>query len=334
MSEIITLGHLKSHPIMGTWSIAGAAEEYPGFLSLEDDNLNLTIYVTIGGNTHYGVLQQTDPRFIPFAPPNQPTLHGQTKAAGRITLFNCAQLSAQSAIRLDPPEARVELILRPQQAWFGNGFVSPQALYKQLSFRAPGLHNVLTTLYVDHQFLVKSKPRQKSPTHQLKKLTGANQAFLVYQQAQPEAQIARNGKSYSVQFASSISQSSSSTKGVAITTSDLVIIRSEGAVLAELLNMAVEMEHFLCLLCIGPVRGERVTVQLDSFGTAELLWQIGRPEGRRPFTIMPHEILVRLGAAPEIARQAIEKWFGASEYTAIGALAYRGGPVQRRILNS
>ena len=175
------------------------------------------------------------------------------------------------------------------------------------------MHNVLTTLYVDHQFLAKSKPRQKSPTHQLKKLTGANQAFLVYQQAPPEAQIARNGKSYSVQLASSISQSSSSTEGVAITTSDFVIIQSEGAVLAELLNIAIEMEHFLCLLCIGPVRGERITVQLDSIGSAELLWQLGRSEDRTPFTIMPHEILVPLGAAPEIARQAIEKWFGASE---------------------
>ena len=109
MSETITLDHLKSHPIMGTWSIAGAAEEYPGFLSLEDDNLNLTIYLTVAGNAPFDVLQQTDPRFIPFAPPNQPTLHGQTKAAGRVTLFNCAQLSTQSSIRLKPPEARVEL---------------------------------------------------------------------------------------------------------------------------------------------------------------------------------------------------------------------------------
>jgi hypothetical protein len=84
MSEAITLERLKSHPVMGIWSIAGATEEYPGFLYLEDGNLNLALYLTVVGNAPSDILQ-------PFAPPNQPTLHGETKAAGRVTLFNCAQ---------------------------------------------------------------------------------------------------------------------------------------------------------------------------------------------------------------------------------------------------
>ena len=119
MPKAITLDRPKSRPIIGTWSISGGAEEYPGFLYLEDGNLNLTLYLTVVGNTPFDILQQTDPRFTPFAPPNQPTLHGQTKAAGRVTLFNCAQLNKQSSMKLNPPEARVELTLRPVQAWFG-----------------------------------------------------------------------------------------------------------------------------------------------------------------------------------------------------------------------
>jgi hypothetical protein len=100
-------------------------------------------------------------------------LHGETKAAGRVTLFNCAQFNCQSSNRLNPPEARVELILRPVQAWCGGDFVDARERYKDLRFRVPGLHNILTTIHIDQQFLVKSKPRQKSPTHQLQKITKA-----------------------------------------------------------------------------------------------------------------------------------------------------------------
>ncbi len=295
MSEPITPEQLKSHPIMGTWSIAGTADEYPGFLHLADGNLTLTLYLTVSGRTPFNILQQTDPRFIPFAPPNQPTLHGETKAAGRVTLFNCTQLTYRSSNRFDPPEARAELILRPVQAWCGGGFVDAREHYKELRFRAPGLHNILTTIHIDHQ------------------ITGANQAFLLYQHPPPVAEIVRNEKRYAVMIASSVSHGASSTEGISINTSDFVIIQSEGAFFAELMTVAVEMEHFLCLLCIGPVRGERITLDLGGGKCAELLWQLGKPAERTTFTIMPHEILVRLGAAPSLAKQAIEKWFRAND---------------------
>ena len=308
MSEPITPEQLKSHPIMGTWSIAGTADKYPGFLHLADGDL--TLKLDLSGGPPFN--QQTDPRFIPFAPPNQPTLHGETKA-GRVTLFNCAQSSHQSSNRLDSPEARVELILRPVQAWCGGGFVDAREHYKGLRFRAPGLHNILTTIHIDRQFLVKSKPGQRSPTHQLKKITGANQAFLVYQHPPPVAEIVRNQKRYAVMIASSVSHDASSTEGISINTSDFVIIQSEGAFLAELMTVAAEVEHFLCLLCIGPVRGERITLDLGGGKSAERLWQLGKPAERTTFTIMPHEILVLLGAAPGLAKQAIEKWFEAND---------------------
>jgi hypothetical protein len=312
MSETVALERLRSQPIMGTWSIAGGADEYPGFLHLADGNLTLTIYLTVLGGTPFQILEKTDPRFIPFAPPNQPTLHGQTKAAGRITLFNCAQLSYQSSNRLDPPEARIELSLRPVQAWFGGGFVDARHPYKELRFRAPGLHNILTTIRIDQQFLAKSRPKHKSPTHQLKKITGANQAFLVYQQEPPIAKIVQNGKSYAITIASSVSHGTSSTEGITFSTSDFVIIESKGASVPELMSIALEVEHFLCLLCVGPVRGDRIILELGGDKNAELLWQLGKPIERTTFAIMPHEILVAFGAAPGLAKQAIENWFEAN----------------------
>ena len=300
---------------MGTWSIEGGTEEYPGFLYFEDDNLTLTLYFSVSGTTPFEILARTDPRLMPFAPPNQPTLHGQTKAAGHVTLFNCAQLNYQSSNRLNPPQARIELSLRPIQAWFGGDFVSARQPYRELSFRAPGLHNILSTIHIDHQFLVESKPKRKSTTHKLKRLTGADQAFLIHLRGQPKAQVIRNGKSYQVVLVSSISQSSSSTEGVSIKTSDSVSIQSEGASVAELMSLGFEVEQFLSLLCVGPVRGERITVQLDDFRRAELLWRLGRPIERTVFTLMPQQMLVPLGVHPELAKQALERWFKANDAT-------------------
>ncbi|WP_157088161.1 hypothetical protein, partial [Bradyrhizobium jicamae] len=228
MSEPFTIDRLKSHPVIGTWFVLGRNEEYPGVLYFEDDNLRLTLYLTIDGNTPFEILTRTDPRLMPFAPPNQPTLHGRTKAAGHVTLFNCPQLTYQSAVQLNPPLARVELTLGPVQAWSGAGFVSAEESYQELSFHAPGLHNILSTVDVDRQFLVESKPKRKSPTHKLKKLTGADEAILVHHREQPKAQIVRADKSFEIQFASSISQSSSSVDGLSITTSDSVYILSKG----------------------------------------------------------------------------------------------------------
>lgn len=315
MSEHFTIDRLKSQPIMGTWSVAGGKEEYLGFLSFEDDNLTLTLYLSVEGNTAFDILMRTDPRLMPFAPPNQPTLHGQTKAAGHVTLFNCAQLSYRSSNQIEPPVARVELTLRPTQAWIGGGVVSAEERYKELSFRAPGLHNILSTLHIDHQFLVESKPRHKSATHKLKKLTGASEAFLIRQHEQPKAQITKAGKAYEIELASSISQSSSSVDGISITTSDSVYIYSEGATLSEFMSVAFDVEQFIALLCIGPFRGERVTVNLDPFHRTELFWKLGQSVRSQPFSLMPHQLLVPLGQQPGLAKQALEKWFAASEAT-------------------
>jgi hypothetical protein len=300
---------------MGTWSVAGGSEEYSGFLYRDGDNLQLTLYLTIVGNTPSDILEPSDPRLTAFAPPNQPTVFGQTKAAGHVTLFNCAQINYQSSNQLNPPQARVELTLRPAQAWTGSGFVSNKQKYHELSFRAPGLHNILSTLHIDNQLLVESKPRRKSPTHKLKKLTGAHQAFLVHQAEQPKAKVVKQGKSYEILLASSISQSGSSVNGTSIMTSDSVFVRSDGATLAELLSVSFEVEQFISLLCIGPFRGERISVQLDTFKEAELFWKLGMPTDSASFKLMPHQMLVPLGRRPDLTKQALEKWFAAGKAT-------------------
>jgi hypothetical protein len=90
---------------------------------------------------------------------------------------------------------------------------------------------------------------------------------------------------------------------------------SKGATLSELMNVSFEVEQFLSLLCIGPLRGGRVTLHLDIVRRAELLWKLGKPIIPATFTLMPHQLLVPLGRHPELARQALEKWFAASEAT-------------------
>lgn len=316
MSERVTASTLRSRPIMGTWSIAGATEQYPGFLSLDGDELNLTIYLTIEADTPAELLARTSPQLRPFKAPNQPTIQGETRF-GCVTLFNCGEVHYHAANQFVPPQARAEVTLRPIQAWIGADFFSAQGPHQELRFEVLGLHNILATLYIDHQFLAATRGRRKSPTHKLKKLTGANQAFLVHEAPRPQARVSHNGKSFTVELLSQVLQSSSSTEGITFTTSDLVSVRSEGASLLELVNVAGEIERFLSLLCIGPVRGERVTLQLPHFRSAELLWSLGRAIEPTGFDLLPHQTLVRLGQRPDLAREALEKWFAAGEASRI-----------------
>jgi ApeA N-terminal domain 1 len=121
MPEPFTFDQLASHPIMGTWSVEDCNEEYSGFLYRDGDNLHLTLYFT--GSRPFDLDKPGDHQLAVFAPPNQPTVRGRTKT-GNVTLFNCAQIGYQSSNQLNPPQARVELTLRPAQAWIGGGFVS------------------------------------------------------------------------------------------------------------------------------------------------------------------------------------------------------------------
>jgi ApeA N-terminal domain 1 len=163
---------------------------------------------------------------------------------------------------------------------------------------------------------VESKPRHKSDTHKLKKLTGAQQAFLVYQRKQPKAQVAWHGKTYGVLFASSITQTGSSVEGTSIVTSDSVFIASKGgATLAELLSVSFQVEQFIALLCMGPFQAERVSIQLDAIRQVERFWKLGMSADRTALKLMPHQTLVALGRYPDLTQKALHKWFSANSAT-------------------
>jgi hypothetical protein len=46
--------------------------------------LNLTLYLSVAAKKPFNDVQRTDPRIILFAPPNQPTIHRETKTLGRV----------------------------------------------------------------------------------------------------------------------------------------------------------------------------------------------------------------------------------------------------------
>jgi hypothetical protein len=80
----------------------------------------------------------------------------------------------------------------------------------------------------------------------------------------------------------------------------------------ELMSVAYQLEQLLSILCIGPFRGTRLRLKLDTIHAAELLWSLGRAHKAVPFTTMPHQILAALGRHPQLAKHAIEAWFQAS----------------------
>jgi hypothetical protein len=311
MTQMLSLAELLAHPLMGMWSVDGGDQEHAGVLSFDAGVVYLTLYFAIDGNAVMGSGWRTDPALVLFLAPNQPTVHGRTKA-GQVTLFNCAELNYQSTNRLSPPSTQIELTLRPTQAWIGDGFVKPEQTYKELSFEASGLHNVLSTVRVDHQFLVKSTRKHKSVTHRLKVLTGAQQAFLVYDHERPHAVATNLGKQYNIVFSSTVAQSHSATGGSSFATTDEVLIGSEGASLPELMSVSYQLEQFLSIMCLGPFRATRLRVRLDIVHTAQLLWTLGRAQKAVSFVSMPHQILVPLGQHPQLASRAIETWFKAS----------------------
>lgn len=268
-------------PIMGIWKIEGH-QAHLGILSVEDDKVYLKIFLELSNsNQLFANALETHPTLAPFQPPNQPTVFGETKTAGKVTLLKCAQFKAEVTHQIDPPVSRVEITLLVTQAWAGAEFVEGTAIYKELSFAAPGLHSVLSASSLESKWLVRSTRKLKSDTHRLKTLTGADQIFLFSHGHEPSAVIKNHGKTYKIAFSTSVGQSSSSTEGVTFGTTDSVRIETPGATLSELMNVAYQVEQFLSLLCVGPFRGERVDVTIDQFRKAELIWSLGR-EPRYP----------------------------------------------------
>jgi hypothetical protein len=144
-------------PILGTWKLEGHQGAHPGVLSVEDDNLYLTIFLEFSVSNQQPVNNalETHPSLAPFRPPNQPTLFGETKTAGKVTLFSCVLSKTEGAHQIDPPILRIEIMLLVSQAWAGADFVQATRLYEELNIVAPGLHSVLSAARLESKWLTR-----------------------------------------------------------------------------------------------------------------------------------------------------------------------------------
>jgi hypothetical protein len=269
-------------PIIGTWKVEGHQEAYQGVLFSEDDTVYLRIFLEIPGHPQqqFGNALDSHPRLAPFRPPHQPTVFGETKVAGKVTLLNCVLRKNEGTHQIDPPISRVEITLRVSQGWAGDEFVDRTALYNALSFTAPGLHSVLSASRLQHKFLNPSTADYKSDTHGLKMLTGADEAFLFFPGTPPRAEITNYGKMYMIGFSTSVSGGGSNIYGDVLRTTDSVTIETHGATISDLMNVADQVEQFVSLLCVGPFQGERIQlvigqVALGQFATADLIVPVG-----------------------------------------------------------
>jgi hypothetical protein len=301
-------------PIIGTWKVKGHPETYEGVLFTESGEANLRIFLEIPGESQWqlGNRFEDHPRLAPFRQPRL-TVFGETNVAGKVTLLNCMLSGHQATHQFDPPIYRVEVMLRVSQAWAGERFVDHGALYGGMTFTAPGLHSVLSASRLISKWLIASTPDHESDTHDLKALTGADEAFLFFRGIEPSAEIANDGKPYKIVFSTSVRRVSSSTEGDVVETTDFISIDTTGATLSELMNVAYQVEQFLSLLCIGPFRGTRIEVAIDEIRKAELIWSYGRESRSDLLKMMPHQILASIGRCPELVAPALSSWFGASE---------------------
>ncbi|MGO9172197.1 MAG: HEPN domain-containing protein [Rhodomicrobium sp.] len=296
-------------PIIGIWQVAGCSEFHPGVLSIEDGKVYLKIFLTQdNGQPPFVGMPENHPSLIALQPPKQPTIFGETRSAGRVTLFNCARLRLEALAR-----THIEITLLVSEVWAGAGFVDVATNYKQVTFSAAGLHGVLSRARIEPKWLVRSRPKHKSDTHRLKTLTGADQAYLYYHGEETSADIMHSGKPYRIAFATSLSHTSSSTDGVSIRTTDCVRIETPGATQAELMAVAYNVEQFLTILCIAPFLGQDVELELNQSQNVGLISSLRRealPEVRKT---LPHQILAGIAQHPQIASSALTSWFTAAD---------------------
>ena len=296
-------------PIVGIWQVGGCSEFHPGSLFLEDGKVYLKIFLITDHGLQPGTPpEEQHPTLIALQQPKRPTVFGETRSAGRITLFNCARLRGE-ALAL----TRLEITLMVSEVWAGDAFIDAAAGYKAISFSAAGLHGVLSPARVDSKWLLRSRPKHKSDTHRLKTLTGADHAYLFYPGEEIAADITCSGMPYKIIFATSISHSSSSTDGISIRTTDFVRIETPGAALSELMAVASSIEQFLSVLCIAPFQGQDIQLQIGEMQRAKLLWSLRREAAPTDPKTLPHQILASIARHPQIAISALTSWFAAPD---------------------
>src|SRR5450432_509855 len=90
-------------PIIGTWKVEGRQERHPGILIVEDDKVYLKIFLEISkpNQQAFGNAMEDHPSLVPFQPPHQPTVLGETKAVGKVTLLNCMLSNTEGTHQID-----------------------------------------------------------------------------------------------------------------------------------------------------------------------------------------------------------------------------------------
>jgi hypothetical protein len=201
----------------------------------------------------------------------------------------------------------------PTSAWIGAAPADDDQ-YSELSFVAPGLHNVLSTCSVEFEWLLAAQVGGSERQKRLRALTPARYVYLVHQSDEPSATIKYKGKPYEVTFSTSVKQSASSTAGINISSQDRVVITSpDAATIDELAEMKRQIEQFISILCIANFSGREVAIRKQVKGEIRLLWELGQEEDVDSPNLMSHQVLASIGRYPSVTRDALLRWFNGSE---------------------
>jgi hypothetical protein len=297
------------------WHVDGCTVEHAGSLIISQGACRLQLFVD--GATRKGD-DWDHPTIAALERPNRATCIGRTVRGGTITLVGCSLPQWNSLGGINNDTASLELSVSVSQAWSGPARLHADPVYTILTLIAPGLHNVLANAHLEHKFL-DEEASTETLVGQLRDLTKARDAYLLYETKSPRATINCKGKSFEIVFSTYLNHSQSSLEGINIRSRDEIRIQAASAMtVEELLAIKFEIQQFFSLLCIGPFIPQSITIYSDEelTGTA-LIWHFGQNEPIESVKRMPHQILARLGERPELVQTVLARWFEASEQRAL-----------------
>jgi len=301
-----------SLPIAGMWSVEGTGAEHPGVLDLDGGHLHLRLLIDGTRLTGSGWSHLT---LDACEPPRQPTCTGRTARTPAVSLLRCVQESINESSSPGEMGPRIELVLRPDEAWIGDTAMGGGP-YTELSFKAAGLHQILATSRMKTEFL-DGRLEDGSWQKILRDSTGAGEAHLVFAGETARVDVTYRGKPFGIAFTTVFGGSRSGFAGIAIKSWEEIVVTSPGgATIEELSAVKFEVEKFLSVLCVGRYRGGGAIVKKDPLRQgARLLWKLGRAsdDGASSVERMPYQVLVPLGRHPAVARHALARWFAASD---------------------
>jgi|GEM_PF-4187667 len=282
-----------SAPIAGIWKLSNTPDEYPGILVLEGERLLLKLFIKVDMDRSILPIDEVE-HIKKLTETRAPYIHGHTKTAGHVTLFDCYYVDYQSLNSLDPAIARVQLTFTPIQAWHGDSFLYTKQRTNKLRFSIPNLHSILANIQVRHRH---EEPRE---------------TFTVLRSDPPPAKIKTEYGDYHISFRTNISESHSRIAGIKIETTNLVFVEGPESSISNLLKISDEITQFLSFLCIGRVIGESHTITISPNKEAKLLWIFGRRDDLQQSERTSHHSIALFAEFPERINEALLLWFNSS----------------------